>query len=157
MVFRSKVVVVVAVIMAALPFANVAQAQTSTSANAQNEMVIQQQKAAARQAEILANTNNDLARCRLAAQGQQPVPGNIAFSQAAPSNLVSACTPSMGETGGATPTNNVSPGTPGCVSPLSAFQQNQVNDWAVSVARAHTNKTSEPAMPPEVVALIGAC
>jgi hypothetical protein len=159
MVIRSRIVAVVAVAMLALPF-NVAQAQSmqsEASANAQNDAVIAQQKAAAQQAQILANTNNDLARCRLAAQGQWPVPGNIAFSQSAPANLVNACTPSMGTTGGATPTNSVTPGTPGCVSPLSAFQQNQINDWAVAVAKAHSNKTAEPAMPPEVVALIGAC
>ena len=160
MAVRSRIVAILAIAMVALPF-NVAQAQSITQsgadANAQNEAVIAQQKATAMQNEALANTANDLARCRMAAQGIWPVPGNIAFSQPAPANLVAACTSSGSTSGGATPTNTVTPGTPGCVSPLSAFQQNQINDWAVAVAKAHTNKTAEPAMPPEVIALIGAC
>jgi hypothetical protein len=162
MVFRSRMVIAVAVIIAVLPFANVAQAQSIPSVNqadlrAQNEAQLAQNRTTMAQSAILANTNNDLARCRLSNAGQWPVPGNVAFSQPVPTNLVGACSPSMGTTGGATPTNTVAPGQAGCVSPLTAFQQNEINNWAVAVAKAHEDNIAEPAMPPEVVALIGAC
>ncbi|MBV9172482.1 MAG: hypothetical protein JOZ81_20615 [Chloroflexi bacterium] len=162
MVVRSKLVAVVAVVMSVLPFANVAQAQTipaqnQADLNAANAQAVAQAQAIAAFSHIVQNSNNDFARCLLANQGLWPVPGNVAFSQSAPGPLVNACTPAMGSSGGATPTNTVSPGMAGCVSPLTTFQQNQINDWAVAVATAQKNKTPEPAMPPEVLALIGAC
>jgi hypothetical protein len=147
---------IVASIFAALvPFASVAQAAT-------NEDVIAQQKAAAMQATIVANTLNDLARCKMAAAGQT-VPGTVAFSQPAPTLLVNACTPTGGTSGGATPT--VSQATTnanglGCVTnsrSLTTFEANAVNDWAISVQKAIANKQSAPTMPAFVAALIGAC
>jgi hypothetical protein len=146
---------IVASLFAALvPFAGVAQAAT-------NEEVIAQQRAAAMQAQVLANTLNDLARCRMAAAGQ-PVPGTVAFSAPVPTGLVTSCTP-PNTAGGATPTAST-PATNaagmGCVTSsrsLTTFEANAVNNWAISVQKAIANKQPAPTMPPDVAALIGAC
>jgi hypothetical protein len=144
--------IVASVLVALLPFAAVAQA-------ASNEEVIAQQKAAAQQALALSNTLNDLARCKMASAGLA-VPGNVTFSQPEPAALVNSCTPpapstASGTSTSSTPTTNAS--GMGCVTSLTTAQANLVNDWAIAVQKAISNKEPQPAMPPEVAALIGAC
>ena len=145
--------VVGALFVAMLPFASTAYAADEAT----NEAVIAQQKAAAMASEILANTTNDLALCKLAAMGL-PVPGTVAFSQPEPTNLIQTCTPPGGVSGGASPTNTVASGTPGCSSgPFTTFHANEINEWAIAGQKAISDKLPPPVMPPDVMALIGAC
>jgi len=145
--------IVASLLVALLPFAGVAQAAT-------NEEVIAQQQAAAQQALALSNTLNDLARCKMAAAGLA-VPGNVTFSQPQPTALVNSCMPPAPSTTTGAPPVSPTPMTNasgmGCVSSLTTAQSNMVNDWAISVQKAISNKQPQPAMPPDVAALIGAC
>ena len=145
--------IVASVLVALLPVAGVAQAAT-------NEDVIAQQQAGAQQALALSNTLNDLARCKMAAAGLA-VPGTVSFSQPGPTALVNSCMPPAPSTTSGAPASTPAPMTNasgmGCVSPLTTGQANLVNDWAISVQKAISNKTAQPSMPPEVAALIGAC
>jgi len=135
-------IVVAGLFVAIVPFAGTAHADTLESANAAVTGV-------------RANWVNDLARCRLAAMGVA-VPGNVAFSQPTPAGLFNDCMPLPGaSSAGSTSTQAI--GAAGCLSTLTKFQQNIVNEWAISVQKANANKTPEPAMPSEVMALIGAC
>lgn len=132
--------------MALLPFASVAHADA-------NQDAIDMVRLGAMQQNLLVQSNNDLRRCQMAMAGQ-PVPPTVNFSQNAPANIVMACTPS---TSSGSPTNTATSGVACLPGPFTTFQQNLINDWAISVQKANNNKTAAPAMPPEVAALIGAC
>jgi len=153
--FRLVGVVLVSVMMAIMPLAGVANAQSNEQAGISVPVQVAQAKAQV-------NLANDLAQCALQAAGAKYLRGGVGISQPPPNGAnTPSCTPMSGTAMTAWPSSSTSSTMKraSCVeattNTLTTVQYTTVNAYAILVARANSAHTPVPTMSPEVAAIIG--
>jgi hypothetical protein len=153
--FRLVGVVLVIVMMALVPLASVANAQTGGAQAALSVPVV------VLQAKAQANLVNDLAQCALQAAGAKYLRGGVSISQPVPAGTSTpSCNPSSGMATTASSSSSSSSAAKGatCAAATRALTKQEislVNDYEIMAAKANSAHTMVPAMSTDVTALIG--